>query len=49
MHEPIQRFKRALSAARIALSNIGETFVLPGTSPLDLPGGYPIDTALVGG
>jgi L-ascorbate metabolism protein UlaG (beta-lactamase superfamily) len=29
MDEPIQRFRRALPAARIALSNIGETFVLP--------------------
>jgi L-ascorbate metabolism protein UlaG (beta-lactamase superfamily) len=29
MDEPIERFKRALPSARIALSSIGETFVLP--------------------
>lgn len=29
MDEPIQRFRRALSATRIALSSVGETFVLP--------------------
>lgn len=48
MDEPIKRFRRALPGARIALSNIGETFVLPGTPPLDLPTGPPIETALVG-
>jgi L-ascorbate metabolism protein UlaG (beta-lactamase superfamily) len=29
MDEPIQRFKRALPPSRIALSDVGETFVLP--------------------
>jgi L-ascorbate metabolism protein UlaG (beta-lactamase superfamily) len=29
MLEPIQRFRRALASGRIALSTIGETFVLP--------------------
>jgi hypothetical protein len=47
MDEPIQRFRRALPGARIALTNIGETFVLPGT-PLVGPNGHPIETALVG-
>ena len=46
--EPIQRFRRALPAARIALSNVGETFVLPSTPALDQPSGHPIETALVG-
>jgi L-ascorbate metabolism protein UlaG (beta-lactamase superfamily) len=48
MGEPIQRFRGALSRARIALSNVGETFVLPGAPPLDKPGGRPIETALIG-
>ena len=48
MDEPIQRFRLALPWARIALSNVGETFVLPGTSPLDRATGRPIETALVG-
>lgn len=34
MDEPIQRLRRALSAARLALSAVGETFVLPGSSPM---------------
>jgi hypothetical protein len=29
MDEPIQRFVRALAPERIALQDIGETFVLP--------------------
>jgi hypothetical protein len=49
MDEPIQRFRRALPEARIALSDVGETFVLPGTPPLDQSSGRPIDAALVGG
>jgi L-ascorbate metabolism protein UlaG (beta-lactamase superfamily) len=48
MDEPIQRFRRALPGGRIALSKIGETFVLPETAPLDLPSGSPGETALVG-
>ena len=36
-----------LPAARIALSSIGETFVLPHTSLLDRPADVPLDTALV--
>jgi len=47
MDEPIQRFRRALPAARIALSNIGETFVLPDTEPLDRTRRRPAETALV--
>ena len=49
MDEPIQRFRRALSGARIALSNVGETFVLPSAPPLDQPSRRPVETALVGG
>jgi L-ascorbate metabolism protein UlaG (beta-lactamase superfamily) len=37
MDEPIERFTRALSKARIALTTIGETFVLPVTAPLAEP------------
>ena len=48
MDEPMQRFRRAIPRAHIALSNVGETFVLPGTSHLDRPAGCPIETALVG-
>jgi L-ascorbate metabolism protein UlaG (beta-lactamase superfamily) len=48
MDEPIQRFMRALPAARIALSNVGETFVLPDTPSLDQPSGPPVETALAG-
>jgi hypothetical protein len=48
MDEPIQRFRRALPGPRLALSNIGETFVLPGTPPLDRPSERPIETSLVG-
>jgi L-ascorbate metabolism protein UlaG (beta-lactamase superfamily) len=47
MDEPIQRFRRALSCGRIALSGVGETFVLPGTPSLDEAGGRPLETALV--
>jgi L-ascorbate metabolism protein UlaG (beta-lactamase superfamily) len=35
MHEPIRRFTRALPASRVALSTVGETFVLPDTHPPD--------------
>jgi L-ascorbate metabolism protein UlaG (beta-lactamase superfamily) len=37
--EPIQRLTRALPRARLALSNIGETFVLPGgrSGPEEMP------------
>jgi L-ascorbate metabolism protein UlaG (beta-lactamase superfamily) len=35
MDEPIRRFMQALPSTRIALSRIGETFVLPVGSPLD--------------
>jgi L-ascorbate metabolism protein UlaG (beta-lactamase superfamily) len=48
MDEPIQRFTRALPGARIALSNIGETFVLPDTPPFDRPSGRPVETTLAG-
>jgi hypothetical protein len=48
MDEPIQRFTRALPGARVALSNIGETFVLPDTPPFDRPSGRPVETALAG-
>ena len=48
MDEPIQRFRRALPAARIALSNIGETFILPETPPLDRTRERPAETAVVG-
>jgi L-ascorbate metabolism protein UlaG (beta-lactamase superfamily) len=48
MDEPIQRFRRALPGSRLALSNVGETFVLPATPTLDRSSGRPIETALVG-
>jgi L-ascorbate metabolism protein UlaG (beta-lactamase superfamily) len=48
MDEPIQRFTRALPGARVALSSIGETFVLPDTPPFDRPSGRPVETALAG-
>jgi L-ascorbate metabolism protein UlaG (beta-lactamase superfamily) len=48
MDEPIQRFRRALPAARTALSTIGETFVLPDTPPLDRRGRPPVEIALAG-
>jgi hypothetical protein len=48
MDEPIQRFRRALPGARIALSNVRETFVLPDTPPLDRPIRRPLEVALVG-
>jgi hypothetical protein len=48
MGEPIQRFRRALPAARIALSNIGETFVLPEGPALSRPTGRRIEAAPVG-
>jgi L-ascorbate metabolism protein UlaG (beta-lactamase superfamily) len=48
MDEPIQRFRHALPAPRLALSSVGETFVLPGTPPLDRPSGRLIETSLVG-
>lgn len=35
MDEPIQRLRRALPRARIALAKVGETFVLPQTAGLD--------------
>ncbi|MEP7310385.1 MAG: MBL fold metallo-hydrolase [Acidobacteriota bacterium] len=47
MAEPIQRFRRALSPTRLALSNVGETFVLPGAAALPgQPTGRPRETAL---
>jgi L-ascorbate metabolism protein UlaG (beta-lactamase superfamily) len=49
MSEPIERFRRALPASRIALSAIGETFVLPDTRPVDRSRERPLETALVGG
>jgi hypothetical protein len=48
MDEPIQRFTRALPGARIALTNIGETFVLPDTPALEESSGYSTAAALVG-
>jgi L-ascorbate metabolism protein UlaG (beta-lactamase superfamily) len=48
MDEPMQRLKRVLPASRLALSSVGETFVLPHTSLLDRPAEAPVDTALVG-
>jgi L-ascorbate metabolism protein UlaG (beta-lactamase superfamily) len=48
MEEPIRRFRRALPAERTALSNIGDTFVLPRTPGLDAPRGELIEPALVG-
>jgi L-ascorbate metabolism protein UlaG (beta-lactamase superfamily) len=48
MDEPIQRFSRALPAARIALSNVGETFVLPGPPPLPNASESPGELLLVG-
>jgi L-ascorbate metabolism protein UlaG (beta-lactamase superfamily) len=48
MDEPIQRLRRALPAARLALSRVGETFALPDSAPLDGPSGRPIEAALVG-
>lgn len=49
MDEPIRRFKRALPPARLALSNVGDTFVLPGAPPGDGPYGHPIAAALMDG
>jgi L-ascorbate metabolism protein UlaG (beta-lactamase superfamily) len=46
MDEPIQRFTRALPGSRIALSNIGETFVLPHTPAHDRSSGRPVEKAL---
>jgi L-ascorbate metabolism protein UlaG (beta-lactamase superfamily) len=48
MDEPIQRFRRALPGARIALSNVGETFVLPDPPPLDRPIRRPLEAAVAG-
>ena len=48
MDEPIQRLRRALPEGRIALSNVGETFVLPGTYSLNEPSALPIEAALIG-
>jgi hypothetical protein len=48
MNEPIERFTRALPGTRIALSNIGETFVLPDTPLFERPSGQQIETALAG-
>ena len=47
MDEPIQRFRRALPKLRLALSDVGETFVLPCTPPLDRPSVRPVETVLV--
>lgn len=44
--EPIERFRRALPAARIALSNVGETFVLPTTAHVDPMSARLIETTL---
>ncbi|MEP7309194.1 MAG: MBL fold metallo-hydrolase [Acidobacteriota bacterium] len=49
MDEPIQRFKRALSPTRVALSSVGETFVLPGPSLPNGPRRHSLETALVAG
>ena len=48
MDEPIQRFRRAIPEARIALSSVGETFVLPGTPPPDTRSERPMEAALIG-
>jgi L-ascorbate metabolism protein UlaG (beta-lactamase superfamily) len=48
MNEPIERFTRALPGSRIALSNIGETFVLPDTPLFERPSGQQVETALAG-
>jgi L-ascorbate metabolism protein UlaG (beta-lactamase superfamily) len=47
MDEPIRRFRRALSGPRLALSSVGETFVLPAIQPVDGPSGRHIETSLV--
>jgi L-ascorbate metabolism protein UlaG (beta-lactamase superfamily) len=46
MDEPIRRFRRALPASRLALSAIGETFVMPG-APVD-PRPTPVEAAVAG-
>jgi L-ascorbate metabolism protein UlaG (beta-lactamase superfamily) len=46
--EPIQRFRRALPGARVALTRVGETFVLPDTTPRDRPSRPPVEIALAG-
>jgi L-ascorbate metabolism protein UlaG (beta-lactamase superfamily) len=46
MDEPIQRFRRALPSSRLALSAIGETFVLPDTPLADRAAGFGFHPAL---
>jgi L-ascorbate metabolism protein UlaG (beta-lactamase superfamily) len=48
MDEPIQRLKRALPEARLALSEVGETFVLPGTPTVERRRRHALETVPLG-